>query len=224
MTKYWISLVALLAGLGIAASQWLIWFHAPVERTLGPVQKIFYMHLPLAWWALLSFFVVFVASILYLIKREERWDFAAGAAAEIGVLFSALALVTGSIWARKSWNTWWTWDPRLTTTLVMWFIYAGYLLLRSMDFERRRQAVICAVVGIVAFLDVPLVFYSARLFRSIHPAVFASEGGGLEPAMRLTVIACVGIWSLLWLALFALRVGQLRDKSALEARLMQRLE
>ncbi len=224
MVKHWISLVALLAGLGIAASQWLIWQYAPVEQTLGPVQKIFYMHLPLAWWALFSFFLVFVASVLYLLQRKERWNVAAGAAAEIGVLFSSLALITGSIWARKSWNTWWTWDPRLTTTLVMWFIYAGYLLLRSMDFDRRRQAVICAVVGVVAFLDVPLVFYSARLFRSIHPAVFASQGGGLEPEMRLTVIACVAIWSLLWLALFALRVAQLRDRSALEARAMQRIE
>ena len=218
MSKYWVSIVALLGGTSIAATQWLIWYYAPVEQTLGPVQKIFYTHLPLAWWSLISFFVVFVSSVMYLIKRQESWDLAAGAAAEIGVLFSGLALITGSIWARKSWNTWWTWDPRLTTTLVMWFIYAGYLLIRSMDLERRRQAVVCAVLGVVAFLDVPLVFYSARLWRSIHPAVFANKGGGLEPEMRLTVMICVAVWFLLWLALFTIRRDQLQARAALEAR------
>lgn len=216
MFKDWLVSVALLGGLAVAGSHWLIWYYAPVEQTLGPVQKIFYMHLPLAWWGLISFLVVFVASIQVLRTRAPRWDHLAGAAAEIGVLCSTLALLTGSIWARKSWNTWWTWDPRLTTTLVMWFIYAGYLLLRSMDLDKRRRTTICAVVGIVAFLDVPLVFYSARLWRSIHPAVF-SRGGGLEPEMQLTAMVCVGVWGLVWLALCGLRFRQLQQQAGLEA-------
>lgn len=217
MFKDWLSIVALLAGLAVGACHWLIWYYTPVELTMGPVQKIFYIHLPLAWWGLISFFLVFIASIAFLKTRSPKWDQIAGAAAEIGVLFSTLALLTGSIWARKSWNTWWTWDPRLTTTLVMWFIYAGYLLVRSMDMDKRRQATVCAVVGIVAFLDVPLVFYSARLWRSIHPAVFVSKGGGLAPEMKLTVMVCVGVWSLLWLALTTIRFRQLKQKEALEA-------
>ncbi len=216
MRKDWLPPTALLAGLAIACCQWLIWYYAPIEQTLGPVQKIFYTHLPLAWWTMISFFVVFAASIAYLKTRRQRWDHLAGAAAEVGVLFSTLALITGSIWARKSWNTWWTWDPRLTTTLVMWFIYAGYLLVRAMDIDKRRQATVCAVVGIVAFLDVPLVFYSARLWRSIHPAVF-SQGGGLEPAMKTTVIVCVASWTFLWLTLCGLRYRQLRHAAALDA-------
>lgn len=216
MYRNWLFTVGLLAGLALAGCQWLIWHYAPVEQTLGPVQKIFYTHLPLAWWALISFFGVFVCSIAYLKTRREGWDLLAGAMAEVGVLLATLALLTGSIWARKSWNTWWTWDPRLTTTLVMWFIYAGYLLVRSMDLDRRRQATVCAVVGIVAFLDVPLVFYSARLWRSIHPAVFA-KGGGLEPEMKLTAMACVAAFSLVWLALTGLRFVQLRQRARLEA-------
>ena len=155
----WPLLLVLLGGAALAVCQWLIFFYAPVEAQLGLMQKVFYTHLPLAWWALISFLVVFVASI---------------------------------VWARRSWGVWWTWDPRLTTTLVMWFIYAGYLVLRGLDLPPQRKRMICAVVGVVAFLDVPLVFLSARLWRSIHPAVFASKGGGLEPEMKLTAMACSG--------------------------------
>jgi heme exporter protein C len=214
-----LAVIALLAAPALLLSQYLIWFYAPVEQTMGLVQKIFYIHLPLAWWSLISFFTVFVASSVFLWKRTWRWDHLAGAAAEVGVLFSALALATGSIWARHSWNTWWTWDPRLTTTLVMWFIYAGYLVLRSLPMGRERRAMACAVVGVVAFLDVPLVFYSARLWRSIHPAVFASEGGGLEPEMRLTVMVSVAAWSLLWLAILGARLRQRLAEARLDARI-----
>jgi len=98
-----------------------------------------------------------------------------------------LALVSGSIWGRAAWNVWWTWDPRLTTTLIMWFVYAGYLVLRGAGMAGERRAMVCAVLGVVAFLDVPLVFYSARIWRSVHPAVLASQGGGMEPEMWHTV-------------------------------------
>ena len=185
----WPLLLVLLGGAALAVCQWLIFFYAPVEAQLGLMQKVFYTHLPLAWWALISFLVVFVASIVYLIRRSPAADRVCAAAAEVGVLLAGLALVTGMIWARRSWGVWWTWDPRLTTTLVMWFIYAGYLVLRGLDLPPQRKRMICAVVGVVAFLDVPLVFLSARLWRSIHPAVFASKGGGLEPEMKLTAIA-----------------------------------
>lgn len=210
-----IPLLAMLAGLAMAASQWLIWVYAPVEATLGPVQKIFYLHLPLAWWSLLSFGVTFVASALYLLKKNLRFDLLAGAAAEIGVLFSSLALITGSIWGRVSWNVWWTWDPRLTTTLVMWFIYAAYLLVRGLEMPRERKATVAAVLGVVAFLDVPLVFWSARLWRSVHPAVFASKGGGLTGEMATTVIACVGAWFFVWICLLLIRRRQLLQQERL---------
>ncbi len=194
----------LLAGAVMVIGQYLIWMYAPVEETMGIVQKIFYMHMPIAWWALVSFFLVFVSSILYLVKKSSRWDHFAGASAEIGVVFSSLALITGSLWARPIWNVWWTWDPRLTTTLIMWFVYVAYLLVRSADIGGERRATISAVLGIVAFLDVPLVFISARYWRSIHPAVLGTENGGMEPEMWTTLLVCLVGWGLLWACLLTI--------------------
>ena len=118
-------ILALLGGVAFAACQWLVFAYAPVEATLGMAQKIFYIHLPMSWWALVSFFVVFGSSVAYLWRRNPAADRLAAAAAEVGVLLGGLALVTGMLWARRSWGVWWTWDPRLTTTLIMWFVYAG---------------------------------------------------------------------------------------------------
>ncbi len=199
------ALAALLGGIALAACQWLIFVYAPVEQHMGIIQKIFYIHLPLAWWGLFSFLIVFIASIAYLCTKKTFWDTLAGAAGEVGVLLATLALITGSIWAKRSWGVWWTWDPRLTTTLIMWFIYTGYLVLRTMDMPEERRARVAAVVGIVAFLDVPLVFFSARLWRSIHPAVFASKEGGMESEMKITVITCVIVFGLIWASLTAFR-------------------
>lgn len=213
----WIPPVSILAVLAVSISQYFIWMYAPVEMTMGLVQKIFYMHLPLAWWGLISFFTVFIASAAYLLKRRPFWDRLAGAAAETGVLFSALALVTGSLWARPAWNVWWTWDPRLTTTLIMWFVYAAYLLLRSMDMNPERKAVVCSVLGIVAFLDVPLVFLSARMWRSIHPSVLASKGGGLEPEMLTTMFVCLGAWAFVWAAVVGVRLRQMLQKDTIDS-------
>ena len=224
MQGSWTAVCALLSALALAVCQWLICIYAPVERSMGLVQKIFYLHLPLAWWGLVSFFVVFAASIAYLRSRRPWWDQLARAGAEVGLVLAALALVSGSVWARHSWGVWWTWDPRLTTTLVMCFVYAGYLALRGLELPQQRKSTMCAVVGIVAFLDVPLVFVSARLWRSIHPAVFAPEGGGLEPEMRLTILACVASFGLLWLALIGLRARQLALAARIEYLLMSRHE
>lgn len=210
-------LLALSGGGAFAACQWLIFRYAPVEATLGLAQKIFYIHLPMSWWALISFFLLFLGSLASLCKHSEAADRLCVAAAEIGVLLSGLALVTGIIWARLSWGVWWTWDPRLSTTLIMWFVYAGYLVLRRLDMPPQRKRRVCAVVGIVAFLDVPLVFLSARLWRSIHPAVFASRGGGLEPEMRLTILACVLCFGIFWAGLLWIRARQLALHARVDA-------
>jgi len=212
-----IRLCALAFAAASIIAQYLIWFHAPVEESMGVVQKIFYTHMPLAWWSTVSFFVNFVASILYLAKRRDAYSRLAGAAAELGVLFSGLALITGMCWARPIWNVWWTWDPRLTTTLVMWFVYAAYLLLRASDVGGQRQDTVLAVLGVVAFLDVPLVFISARYWRSIHPSVLGSQGGGMEPEMWLAVVANLVAMGLFWLALLAFRTRQLGTGAAVTA-------
>ena len=212
-SRFILPLLGLASALALAICQWLIFVYAPTEATLGLPQKIFYLHLPLAWWGLFSFFLVFVASALYLLKASSFWDEAAGAAAEVGLLLAVLALATGSIWAKSSWGLWWTWDPRLTTTLVMCFVYAAYLLIRHMDMQPARRSRLAAVLGIVAFLDVPLVFFSARLWSYIHPPSIS-----LDPSMKYTVSACVVAFGLLWAALVGLRL-----KLALEARTLERL-
>ncbi|WP_291320125.1 cytochrome c biogenesis protein CcsA [Desulfonatronospira sp.] len=200
--------LALAGGAAMALAQYFIWFYAPVEAPMGLVQKIFYLHLPVAWWGLISFFIVFCASIAVLVRKSPVMDQLAVSAAEVGLLLSTLTLATGSLWARVSWNTWWTWDPRLSTALIMWFIYAGYLVLRQSIEGQRKMRMVAAVLGVVAFLNVPLVFLSARMWRSIHPAVFASEGGGLEPEMMTTVVVCVIAMGLVTAALILMRFRQ----------------
>lgn len=205
----------LLGGIAMSFCQWLIYCYAPVVMEMGITQKIFYIHLPLAWWALCSFLVVFAGSIIYLAGKKEAVACFCDAACELGVLFSGMALITGMIWARKAWGVWWTWDPRLTSTLVMWLVYCGYLIIGRLDVSKERCRSIRAVFGIIAFMDVPLVFFSARLFRSVHPAVFAS-GGGLEPEMLLTVLACAGSLGIFWLGLLLFRSRQLKGATLVE--------
>ena len=167
-----------------------IFLYAPAERVQGNVQRIFYLHLPLDWLAYLAFLIVFVSSVLYLWKGTPRWDLLARCAAEIGVLFTTLVLVTGSIWARPIWGTWWSWDARLTTTLVLWFIYVGYLILRSYVAEEQRAARYAAVLGILGFVDVPIIHQSVVWWRTLHPEpVVAAPGGPNMPVSMLQTLA-----------------------------------
>ncbi len=214
--------VKILAGLAVVAlavHQYMIWEYAPVAQS-GPVQKIFYMHLPCSWWSLVSFFVVFVSSILFLLKRDAVFDRVAGAAAELGVLFASLALVTGSVWARAEWGHWWLWDPKLTTALIMWYVYAGYLVLRSTPMGRDRKALVCAVLGIVAFLDVPLVFFAAKLWGSAHPDGLARKSSGMELRMWHSVFAGLIAFGFVWGSLLVSRIRQLGKQADLEAKLI----
>ena len=213
-----VPLLALAGGLALAFCQWLIFVYAPVEASMRLPQKIFYLHLPLAWWGLLSFCVVFAASAAYLLTRKPSLDALAAAAAEVGVVLAVLALITGSIWGKPSWGVWWTWDPRLTTTLVMCFVYAGYLIIRTMDIPAERRSQIAAVIGIVAFLDVPLVFISARKWNSIHPPSIS-----LEPEMKVTVIACILAFGLVWAGLTFFRWKLACDERRLEMLAAERL-
>ena len=217
MTHYRIiSATALAAGL-MLLSQYMIWIWVPEEAQMGAIQKIFYTHVSLAWWGLVCFFLVFVFSICYLLRREEEYHLLAGAAAEIGVLFSGLVLLTGIAWAKASWNTWWTWDPRLSTALVMWFVYSGYLLVRHLDPAEAKVKAAAAVLGIVAFLDVPLVFYSARMWRSVHPSVIASREGGMPETMAVTLVVSLLAWGVLCGLVLWVRFSQLEAKHRIAA-------
>jgi len=196
-----------LSGLAMLAAIYMALVYAPTERTMGALQRIFYFHVPVAMVAFVAFGVAFVASIGYLVSAEQRWDGLAHSAAEIGEVFASLVLLTGMLWARAAWNTWWTWDPRLTTTLVLWLIYAGYLMLRSSVEDEMRRARYAAVLGIIGFLDVPVVFMAIRWWRTIHPVVFEASGVNLEPAMLTAFMVAMVAFLLLLAALLVARVG-----------------
>jgi heme exporter protein C len=164
----------------------LVFFYAPVEAVMGLVQKVFYFHVASAWVGMLSFLVAAVAGVIYLLKGNRKWDIVGLASVEIGLVFTFIATVTGSIWARPIWNTWWTWDPRLTTTTIMLLIYAAYLMLRSGMEDPDRRARFGAVYAIVGFLSVPLTFFSARLFRTIHPVVIGTNQPGAQGGFDMT--------------------------------------
>jgi heme exporter protein C len=190
-----------------------IFAYAPTERVQGDVQRIFYLHLPLAWISYLAFFIVFVSSTAYLVRRSAGWDLLARAAAEVGVVFTTLTMITGSLWARPIWGTWWSWDARLTTTLVLWFIYVGYLMLRSYVADEERGARYAAVLGIVGFLDVPIIHQSVTWWRTLHPepVVLAAGGPAMPPQMFETLALSLLAFTLLfcWMLKQRLRLEQL---------------
>jgi heme exporter protein C len=187
------------------AALYAIFLYAPVEKTMGLVQKIFYIHVPAAFLAFLSFSITFIASILYLYKRDDKWDAAAFCSAEIGVIFCTIVLITGPIWAKPIWNVWWTWDPRLTTTLILWFIYVAYLMLRGVVRENQR-ANFSAVFGIIGFVNVPITFLAIRLWRSIHPVLITSRGINISTPMKHTLALTFLAFCLLFFALLKTRI------------------
>lgn len=187
---------------------WAVFLYAPTERTMGEVQRIFYFHVPSAWIAFLAFFVVFGTSIAFLANGRKIFDDIAYASAEIGIFFTTLVLLTGPLWARPIWNTWWTWDARLTTTLILWLIYIAYMMLRAFIADRERSARLAAVFGIVGFIDVPIVYMSIRWWRTLHPApvMGGGAGSGLATPMLQTLLIALLAFTLLFLVLLSLRV------------------
>jgi len=187
------------------AALYAIFFHAPVEKTMGIVQKIFYIHVPSAFLAFFAFFITFVAGIIYLYKRDHRWDIMAFCSAEIGVIFCTIVLITGPMWAKPIWNVWWTWDPRLTTTLILWFIYVAYLMLRGVVGENQRSN-LSAVFGIIGFVNVPITFFAVRLWRTIHPVVITPQGINISDPMRQTLMLTFIAFCLLFFILLISRI------------------
>lgn len=191
----------------IILSIFLVFFYAPTEKILGFSQKIFYFHVPLAWNGLLAFIVVFIASVNFLRTGEKKYEIVGRSAAEVGVIFTSLVLITGPIWAKPAWGAWWLWDVRLTTTLVLWLLYIGYLMLGSAVEEESKRSRFQAVYGIVAFVDVPLVFFSIRIWNSIHPAVFTTSGMQLDGAMKVAFFVSLFSFSVLFLSMLLARVN-----------------
>lgn len=211
-----------LAGMGLLGAMMAIALYAPVERTQGVVQKIFYMHVSSAWSSYLAFFICFVSSILYLWKRDRAWDLLALAGAEVGVIFCTAVLLSGPFWGKPIWGAWWTWDARLTSTLILWLIFLGYLLLRPFAGEGERGARFAAVLAIVGFCDIPLVHLSVRWWRTLHPdpVVLNPEGPQLPPEMLLTLFLTLAAFTLLTVSFIAVRaeIERLRDLATLMRR------
>jgi heme exporter protein C len=203
----------LFAGLlfaAIALTAYLVFYYAPVERTMGEIQKIFYLHLPAAFTSFCALAIGFYANLMYVFRRNPKWDWLGVASAEVGLAFISVVLISGPIWAHPVWGIWWTWDARLTLTFVLWLLYASYLLLREMLEEPERRALLSALFGIFAFLDVPLVYFSIRWWRTQHPqpVILGGAGSGLHPRMRVAYLlvwaAFLGLMALLVHARFQL--------------------
>ncbi|MFB3922217.1 MAG: cytochrome c biogenesis protein CcsA [Terriglobia bacterium] len=190
----------------ILVALYMIFYYAPEEMTMGAVQRIFYAHVPSAWTAFMAYFIVFLASVHFLWKRARWADDLAYSSAEVGFVFCTCVLVTGPLWAKPVWGIWWTWDARLTSTFVLWLLFVSYLMLRSYVINPGRAAVLAAVVGIVGFVDVPIVYMSIRWWRTQHPqpVIAGGEGSGLDPRMWVTLLVSWGAC----LCLFAYLVRQ----------------
>ena len=198
----------------------LVFFYAPTEAVMGAVQRIFYFHVSVGWVGMLGFMAAAIAGIAYLRSGKQDWDILSLAAIEIGIVFIFINIVTGSIWARPIWNTWWTWDPRLTTATIMELIYAAYLMLRQGIEDPDRRARFGAVYVILGFISVPLTFLSARLFRTIHPIVIGTNKPGAEgqfdmsPKMLQTFMFSLFTFTFIFADLLwhRVRLGKLADQ------------
>ena len=193
----------------VLVAMYMAFFYAPTDVNQGEVQRVFYIHVPTAWVSYLAFIIVAAASILVLIgKGAERWDRIAGASAEVGLVFTTVFLITGIIWARPTWGVWWAWDVRLTSTLVLWLVYAGYLLFRNLSPVGERRARLSAVVGIVGAIDIPLIHFAVLWWNSAHPAPAVLRPGGpdIPGSMLLTLMVSLVAFTIVFAAMLLARI------------------
>jgi heme exporter protein C len=222
-TNRWTTILTVAALLMMLGGLAMVFLYAPREANMGDVQRIFYFHLGSAWVGFFAFFVTMLGGVLYLWKGEKQGDTLGVSSAEIGTVFMTMAIVSGSLWARPVWNTWWTWDPRLTITAIQWLLYLAYFMLRAGIEDPERRARFSAVYGIIAFLTVPLSFLSIRIWRTIHPVVVGGESGtsaegafNMTAAMRNTLFFSLATFTVLYfmLLLYRLRLGWAEERVA----------
>ena len=209
---FWLSAAALLVDL------YLIFLWVPTEAKQGPVQRIFYLHVPAAWIAYLAFFLVFLFSILYLRSRKPLWDHFAYSAAELGIVFTSASIVTGIVWAKPIFGVWWVWDARLTTTALLWLVYVGYLMVGAYSISQGKAPRLRAAVGILGFAVVPINYLSVRLWSTVHvePIIAGGDEAYLNSEMHFTLWFSVVTFTLLFVFLLALRIMLRESESALE--------
>ena len=214
----------------VSVATYMVFLYAPIEAVMGPVQKIFYFHVATAWVGMLGFMAAMGTAITYLITKKKIWDLIEVSAIEIALVFFLITIVTGSIWAYPAWNTWWTWDPRLTTASIVELVYLAYLMLRQGIEDPERRARFGAVYAIVGSISVPVTFFAIRLMRTIHPVVIGANSADAEgafamtPKMGVTFAISLIAFSILFISLLwhRIRLGELSEKvEALKLRLTQ---
>jgi len=209
---------AFLALVGVTAALYVyviyqVFAVAPVEAQMGIVQKIFYFHVPSAYCMYLGVAACFVGSVGYLWKRSDFWDAVARAGGELSVVFIVIVLITGPLWAKKAWGVYWTWDPRLTSTMLLGLLYGAYVVMRAGRDEGDAERRFAAGLGALAIVDVPIIHWSVRLWRGHHPTVITRGGGGLDPVMKQTLLFAFLAFTLLFVILLILRVrGELLEQ------------
>ena len=203
----------------LAVATWMVFFYAPLEAVMGQVQRVFYFHVATGWLGLLAFLLAAAAGVIYLARPAKKWDILAVAAVEIGLVYSFVNIVSGSVWARPAWNTWWTWDPRLVTATIMELVYLAYLMLRQGIEEPERRARYGAIMAILAAVTVPITYYSIRIWRTIHPVVIGSgdptaEGSfDMTSRMLVTLLFAVLTFTVMGISLLwhSVRLGRLGE-------------
>ena len=207
-----------LSGVMMLVTLYLIFLWVPTEKNLGVSQRIFYFHVPMAWAGFLAFFFVLVGSVGYLWKRTLGWDQLAYSAVEIGGLFTTLMLITGILWAKPVWGVWWTWDPRLTTSLILWLIYVAYIMLRAYSPKGEQGARFAAVLGIIGFIDVPIVYLSIYWWRTVHPQALVgpAASGDLDPSMYRVLMISTITFTILFVYLLRERIALRRSEEDVE--------
>lgn len=223
-TRRWSVILGVLSALALLPGLWMIFFYVPTEAEMGVVQRIFYVHLPSALVAYLAFGIVALCSLGYLWLRDERLDAIAVCAAELGIVFTTAVLTTGPLWGRIAWGAWWVWDARLSFTLLLWFIYVGYFILRGATENPERGKRFAAILGIVGAVDIPLIHMSVQWFRSQHPkpVVLKPEGPTAAPEMVQTLLVNMLAFMLLFFSLLLARYVVERLSRRIEAARMLR--
>lgn len=219
--KNWKTLLAAVVLLSMSINLGMIFFWAPIESSMGIVQKIMYLHVPSVLSTYLGYSIVFIFSIGFLLKRKEWMDVIASSAAEVGTLFCMVSLITGSIWGKPTWNTYWSWDARLTSTLIMFLIFVGYLLLRSIAEKGEDQGVIAAVIGITGFFAIPLVHFSVTWWRTLHQptTILSTKKNMISQPLAVMLLISVISFALFFLYLLMKRIEMEKAERAYHAQL-----
>jgi heme exporter protein C len=195
--------------IGWIVTIYLIFLWSPIDTSVGLTQKIFYFHVPVGWLGMLSIFGVGISSSMFLITKNFKWDDLAFSFAQVGVIFASLIIITGALWAKPVWGVWWTWDPKLTTTVVLWFIFSAYLLLRNLITDKRRSALIGSIVALLGSIDAPLIYFASILWRTAHPELnigpLAEDDSSLPGTMLITFFISLIMHTYLFVILIRMR-------------------